>query len=217
MNPLIEEFWDGVYEQAVSRGHSPYDAERIAALAVLNRLERSEAGFAVAQTTDFVPQKVYCFELEAKNYRVDQAEGGGVVVEAVLTSTVRDVEGQRFSVEALHEFARQINERGVGAYLDGHKQFRLVKDRLSSNSVTEWVKARVDNELLIITAKLKRGFEWVADRFNAVSIETIVPGDKALFDGSTRTFTGGFVKGFVFTNTPKNPVHKILSKKAVSA
>lgn len=211
MHDLINDFKTGVYEQAILHGNDVETAEKIAAQAVLDRLEPSEAGWAVAQTEAFEPIMLYNYEFKLTNIHVDQAFGTGTVIEAVLGSTTEDVAGQKFTEEALREFAEQINEGGVGGFIDEHRTFRVEGDRLTANAVTDWVRARVEDGMLKITTKLKQGYEWIASQFNSVSLEAVIPRQNTLIQGNKKLFLGGgFLKGFVFTNNPKNPLHRIV-------
>lgn len=213
MHTTIKDFEDGVRNQAISYGYDEVTASKVAAQAVIDRLQPSEAGFAIAQTDDFVTSNTFTYEFQLTNFRVDQSMNSGVVIEAVLGSTSEDSTGQAFSEDILYEFAQQINDGAIGGFVDEHASFRATKDRLASDSVTDWVKAKVSNGALMITAKLRQGFEWVANRFDSVSLEAVVPKAKTLIQGSKKTFLGGgMLKGFVFTNNPKNKLHRIVDK-----
>lgn len=211
MHNLIKEFKESVYNQSILHGMTEEVAEKVSAQAVLDRLEKSEAGFAIAQTADFEPTTTYHYEFKLTNIRVDQAMNTGTVIEAVLGSTTEDVAGQKFTEEALIEFADQINAGGIGGFIDEHRNFRVEGERLSSNAVTDWVRARIEDGVLMISAKLKQGFEWIAGAYDAVSLEAVIPKTRTLIQGNKKLFMGGgFLKGFVFTNNPKNPLHRIV-------
>jgi hypothetical protein len=211
MNSFVESFKSGVYQQAVDSGLSHDVAEAVAAQAVLDRLKVSEAGFAVAQTDDFAtaPVEELYFEMTARH--VDQDADGGVTAEYILLAPSDDELGQSFDPAVFGAYAAMINAGGVHGYVDDHGEFRATHERDGSKSVTEWVRARVEAGRLFITTKLKAGYEWVADKFRAVSIEAVVPVSQTKVIGGKRKYSGGVVKGFAFTNRPKNSDHKRIS------
>lgn len=202
-----KQFEEQVKAQALQAGYSEELATAMAAQAVLDRVATGPAGFAVAETKNFTMSTVYELNFEISDYRVDQSEGG-VLVDAVLMDTGFDVIDQAWDASAFNDFAMMINAGGIHGYIDEHGEFRATKQRDATKSVTEWVRARVEQGKLYITTKLKEGFEWVADRFRAVSVEAIVPKSKARVENGKRIFSGGEIKGFVFTNKPKNPSHR---------
>jgi hypothetical protein len=208
---MIEEFRKQVYDQAVSLGRDPVVAEAIAAQAILDRLEVSESGYAVGQSEDFAVEQVRELRFEMSSFSVDQSEGGGVVAEYILVAPSDDEMGQSFDPLVFPAYAEQINAGEVHGYIDDHGEFRATLNRDGSKSVTEWVRARVEMGRLFITTKLKAGFEWVADKFKAVSIEAVVPVSQTKIVGKKRKYSGGKVKGFAFTNRPKNSDHKQVS------
>lgn len=209
INPkLVEEFRNGVYTQAIELGRSHEVAEAMAAQAVLDRLQLSEAGFAVGQSEDFVATPVRTLDFEMSTYSVSQDVDGGVIADYILLAPSDDELGQSFDPAAFPAYAAMINEGNVHGYIDDHGEFRATLDRDGSKSVTEWVRARVEMGRLFITTKLKAGYEWVADKFRAVSIEAVVPVSQTKVVGGKRKYSGGKVKGFSFTNRPKNADHK---------
>jgi hypothetical protein len=207
----ITKFQKSVYEQAKASGHDQETSLRVASLAVLSRLNYVGEGFAVAQTKNFSNKTTKLYRFDIKNVGVDQGIGSGVVIDAILASPEPDIAGQSFTEEALTEFAEQINANGLGGYVDEHFAFRNEGKRSLGSSVTEWVKARVEGGRLWITAKIKTGFEWVADTFEALSLEAFIPKTRTLLNGNNKTFLGGgIIKGFVFTNNPKQPLNRIV-------
>lgn len=213
MNDVVTDFREGVYQQARSAGHDHITADAIAAQAVIDRVTSSPAGFAVGQSEDFIPQETRELRFEITSYHVDQSEGGGVIVDAVLLDTTDDEILQSFDPAVFPIYAQMINAGLVQGYIDDHGDFRTTQDRDPSKSVTEWVKARVELGKLFISTKLKAGYEWVADKFKAVSIEAIVPKKQTRIAGNRRQYAGGVVKGFAFTNKPKNKDHKVVRVK----
>jgi hypothetical protein len=211
----IRTFHRGVYNQARISGHDESTAAKVAALATLSRMKYVGEGIAVAQESDFTNCTTKLYSFDIKTIRVDQAGEKGVIVDAILASPEPDMHNQAFSTKALEGFAHQINTQGIGGYTDEHKKFRETKERNMTESVTEWVTARVENGRLWITAKMKTGYEWVVDKFRALSLEALFPVDQALIQGKKTTFMGGGVlKGFVFTNKPKQPMNRITNVRA---
>lgn len=209
----IKQFHRGVYNQARIAGYDKDVASRVAAMAVASRLTESD-GVLVAQTSDFTNQATKLYKFDIKSVRVDQAEGNSVIVDAILASPETDIAGQSFSDSALRSFANQINTDGIGGFLDEHKAFRDEGERNKAQSVTEWVKARVEGGRLWITAKMKAGYEWVVNKFHSLSLEAAIPVTQALMQGHTKKFFGGTLKGFVFTNRPKQPMNRITNVRA---
>jgi hypothetical protein len=207
----ITKFQKGVYEQARIAGHDQETSLRVASLAVLSRVSYAGEGFAVAQAKNFSNYTTKLYKFQIENIGVDQAIGSGTVIDAILASPEPDGAGQAFTLEALSEFAHQINANGLGGFVDEHYGFRNDGKRSIGDSVTEWVRARVENGRLWVTAKIKSGYEWVVEKFSALSLEAFIPKNRTRIDGNTKTFLGGgIIKGFVFTNSPKQPMNRIV-------
>lgn len=207
----IHEFQKGVYQQARAAGHDEDTALKVASLATLKRMSYVGEGFAIAQTKNFSNHTTKLYRFDIKNVGVDQAIGQGVVIDAILASPEPDIAGQSFTEEALVQFADQINANGIGGFVDEHYGFRQDGKRSMGDSVTEWVKARVESGRLWITAKIKQGYEWVVEKFEALSLEAFIPKTQTVVQGNTKKFLGGgIIKGFVFTNNPKQPMNRIV-------
>ena len=211
MNNKVQEFYDGVKKQAIASGQNYSVSEAVAASAVLSRLSVIGDGYAIAQTANFPGAETKLYKFTVQNISVDQALNKGTVIEAILASPEEDIAGQSFTIEALTEFAAQINATQIGGFVDEHSQFRNEGKRSQGSAVTEWIRARIQDGRLWITTKLKDGFEWVADTFDALSLEAFIPKTRTLVTGNKKTFLGGgIIKGFVFTNNPKQPLNRIV-------
>lgn len=207
----ITKFQRGVYTQARSAGHDQETSLRVACMAVLARTSYVGDGFAIAQTKNFQSTTTKLYKFDIQNIHIDQAIGSGVVIDAILASPEADIAGQSFTEEALVEFAEQINANGIGGFVDEHYGFRNDGKRSLGSSVTEWVRARVEGGRLWITAKIKSGYEWVTESFSALSLEAFIPKTRTIISGNNKKFLGGgIIKGFVFTNNPKQPMNRIV-------
>ena len=208
---MIKEFKQDVYEQAVQKGYDHTIATQVAARAVLNRLSKEE-GLVVAETADFTPTEYTNLTFTINEFTVDEAEGGGtIVVASLLNSLMPNELNQRWTQRALERVNEQINAGGVHAYApDEHGEFRKTGERNADTAITEWVRSKVVQGSLIIEAKLKKGWEWVADMYKQVSIEARVPKSGTSKKGSELLIDEASVVGFVFTQKSKNPLNRVL-------
>lgn len=210
MNPIIKDFHTGVYNQAISAGKAHDVASLIADAALLDRVKKSDAGFGIAQAADVQPRLYYTFHVNS--VRVDQSAGGGMVLDAVLVTPGEDSGGQFVDQAAIQEFADSINSADIAGFADPkHSTWRVEKQRISSNGITEWVKARVEDGQVWITAKIKAGYEWIVHKFPYLSMEAAVPANKFVKDGKLSRILGGAIRGFVFTDQPKNYLNRIVT------
>jgi hypothetical protein len=93
--------------------------------------------------------------------------------------------------------------------LDAHKKWRTDGKRSNSESVVDWVKAKVIDGKVQISARLKRGFEWVANKLRGMSIEAFINRstvkNNTIYDAEPVAFT------FVEDGVQKRPENKVYS------
>lgn len=224
MTNFVQDFHKKAAVAAYKRGASPSDSLAVASAAVFNRLNIHES-VAIAESQNFEAFTSIQIEFSPENIQIDEAGEGGVVVHGTLLTAGKTPifgvssrsptgmdGGWSWSEEALYKVAEAINTKGIVGVLDAHKKWRADSERSTTESVVDWVKAKVVGGKVQISARLKRGFEWVANKLKGMSIEAFVNKstvkNNMIYDAEPVAFT--FVKDGV-QKRPENKVYSVTS------
>lgn len=224
MNNFVQDFHKKAAVASYKRGASAKEALAVASAAVFNRLNIHES-VAIAESQNFEAFTSIQIEFSADNIQIDEAGTGGIVVHGTLLTAGKTPifglsnnsptgldGGWSWSEEALYKVAEAINTKGIFGVLDAHKGWRADSKRESSESVVDWVKAKVVDGKVQISARLKQGFEWVANKLRGMSIEAFVNKstvrNNTIYDAEPVAFT--FVKDGV-QKRPENKVYSVTS------
>ncbi len=221
MTDFVRNFHKQAAVAAYHRGASPQESLAIASAAVFKRLNVVEKA-AVAEAKDFDAFTTIQIQFSADKIQVDEAAGGGVTVHGTLLTAGKTPVfgfsknsptgldgGWSWSEQALYKVAEAINTKGIVGVLDAHKGWRKNSKRSLSESIVDSVKATVKNGQVHISARLKQGFEWVANKLRGMSLEAFVNRstvkNNTIFDAEPVAFT------FVEDGVQKRPENKVYS------
>jgi len=158
---------------------------------------------------------LFSFNLEnTENSFVTKGSDGEFYWQGTLSDTLADGDGNSFSLDALTDFASQINEFGIAGFIEhddwkeflmenGHldEQAFISKARSSRNGILKTVKAIIQDGKLMIKALIDKRYINKIKQFTKVSIEALVPPQFR----KGKVYTGGTPLGFALTKTPVNP------------
>ena len=178
---------------------------------------RSENGFVVANSEDFVGEETFLFVLEQPDTEIVANEDGDeVVLDAVLATTDKNNRGQYFAEEDLEMIAEQINKQGSVLPTTSHDDLyeavrtyggstELVANALrKKRGVFNKIKASVRDGKLWIQARLDKAYSKLTNAMKALSIEVLGKKDS---DGRVRNPR---YMSFIFTNNPRLKDAKII-------
>jgi len=206
------------HEEVASQYDSPQIGNRVAWEAVKYRLS-SVGDNLVAQRQDFNANRLFRIDMEATDQQlVHQADDGSYVLDAVLTSTKKGVQGRYFTRKDLETLAERINSNGITApEIEDHEEFMnvavaqafdpdAIRDTLADmRGMVNDAEATVKDGKLWLQAKLDESFENIANGYSGVSVEALanVQEDGRMKDPEP--------VGFIFTDDPKNPEAQVVS------
>lgn len=145
---------------------------------------------------------------------VKKGRDGEFYLEAVLSDSMYDSEGFRFTEKALKSYEEQINTYGMAGFIthSDWDDFKMSNSHLSEQAFIK--KARTERKGILKTVKAiyRKGKLWIkalidkryvkqVEKFDKVSIEALVP--QRFRPG--REYTGGFPLGFALDNNAINP------------
>jgi len=202
------------YDEVASRYDSPQLGNRVAWEAVKYRLKSTDKQI-VAQRKNFMYNRLFSVALdEPDKTTVTQNDDGTYTLDAVLTSTNKDVHGKYFTEQDLHRMAEQINKHGLVAPKpddDKHKEFDniVVSQGFRPNAIRntlgqdrgflEEAKATVKEGKLWLQAKVDESMKRVAEAFDSLSLEALA------HKKANGRMANPDPIGFIFTDSPKNP------------
>jgi len=161
-------------------------------------------------------RKMFVFDMKVSdNVFIKKADDGEYYLEATLSDTDFDGEGNKFTAEALEDYATQINTFGVSGNIT-HKswdEFTLENSHLSEEDFVKKARSERKGIFKTIKAVFKEGKLWIkalidkrymnhVRKFNRVSIEALVP---SRYQDNKVYQKGGYVLGFALDNNPINP------------
>lgn len=208
------EFYQQVYDEAMSGGRDDALASKIAWTATRSRMTEV-GGQLVCNSESFSVPRLFTFTFDIEPERefiVMNSDTGELELDAVLATTEpRTPDGKYFTEVELEELAMQINEEGstlpdvdhatlqsiVAKY--GGDYDKIVAELKREKGIFKNIKAAVKNGKLWVRAQLDKRYKNYTEQFRGLSIEAI---------GHT-TKQGRVTKprylGFTFTNTPRIP------------
>jgi len=156
---------------------------------------------------------LYTFELEVNDTLIQKSEDGEYYLEGILSDTMTDKEGKKFTEEALKGFARQINENGLSGFIthEDWKDFCINNSHLGDEVFI--AKARKRKGILkVIKAIYEKGKLWIkalidkrylkrVKKFNKMSLEAYIP--KSYQKGNE--YEKGHILGLALDNNAINP------------
>ena len=204
-------YFERAYSMAIERNHSDSSAFKIAWGATKKKMRQTSDGVFVANSLDFVPQKLYRFSVEPTNeVLITNSEDGSIMVDAVLADTTpRKSDGKKFTLESLQAIADQINLSGstlpdtehmiansvlkktVGDIKDAYDRIKSQKGLFTS------IKAAVRDGKLWIRAWLDKRYQKIVNKYKFLSIEAT-----AKEDGNGFLVEPNYL-GFTFTKNPQ--------------
>jgi len=156
---------------------------------------------------------LYTFDMKINDTLIHKADDGEHYLEGVLSDTMVDSDGKKFTEDALKDFASQINEFGLNGFIT-HSDWKnfcmenshlnddvfISKARSKRNGILKVIKAVYENGKLWIKAIIDKRYVRRAKQFNKMSLEAYVP--KANHDGDS--YTKGFILGLALDNNAIN-------------
>ncbi len=161
---------------------------------------------------------LYTFDMTNKGTSfIKKDKDGEYFLEAVLTDTMVDEVGTKYTEATLIDYAKQINEYGIAGFITHadwdefctnnlhlDEEAFVARARTERKGIFKTIKAIYEKGKLWIKALIDKRYVKQAKKFNKVSIEALVP-EQYRVNG---VFTGGQVLGVALTNTPLNPRSK---------
>lgn len=157
---------------------------------------------------------LYTFNLEVENdIFIQKGKSGEYYLEATLSDTMTDSQGNRFTEHALKQYAEQINSHGVPGYIThgDWDEFKMKYRHLPEGEFVSRARTERKGILKTVQAVYKKGKLWIkalidkrylnhVRKFNKVSIEALVPSKYQ----NNSEYDGGYVLGFALDNNAIN-------------